>query len=154
MGGTGVVPFGAGGGGGAIFGGLGGNLAMGGAPNTTGMAGSGGVTSMGGAASVTTGMMSDTTDATVSTTASTTGTVEPGPVQCISCAVQQCPFFVECLQDDVCTEGLSCAAQQCANASIDCVIDCYDGDVAQASALLIGFLCLTNQCGAPCGIEP
>ncbi len=120
-------------------GGMGG---AGGSDNTGGSGGAGGTNNGGG------GNMGGSSGAGGSSTTS-------GPLECLGCIAQSCPFLVECPQDRTCFERLLCTIDECfqGEPGIECLIQCHDGDVVAALELAEALTCAVQTCGDRCNFE-
>ena len=78
----------------------------------------------------------------------------PNPIDCLTCAAQNCPEAVGCFTDQDCLNGLVCTVGQCiAGGGPDfmCVLECFDGDLGAAQQALAAFVCISSTCGEACG---
>ncbi len=144
-------------GGGFGFGTMGGGMQFG----TTGGMGVGGTgvggngSGGGGGASGGEGGIGATSSVSSGGTFSTGGSGGTGsdPIECLGCITQECPYFVECFQRADCVDALSCTARSCVNGNIQCVVDCYGGDIAEAGDLFTALLCLQVSCSDRCNLN-
>ena len=76
-------------------------------------------------------------------------------MECLGCIAQDCPFIVDCVQDALCYERLICTVEDClqGDVSIECVIDCHDGDLFAAGQLAEALNCAVDTCGDRCEFE-
>jgi hypothetical protein len=78
-----------------------------------------------------------------------------GPLACLSCINDQCPEVQDCLFDQVCRDGVTCAFQTCLGGggtpSLSCMLGCFDGDFQAALQAFQALQCFTSQCGQTCG---
>jgi hypothetical protein len=85
-----------------------------------------------------------------------TGATTGGPLDCLGCIGQECPFIAECVQDMLCYERLACTVEVCLQGndiSIECVIRCHDGDLVAAGELAVALNCAAESCGDRCEFE-
>jgi hypothetical protein len=82
-----------------------------------------------------------------------------GPIDCMTCIGNECPEMLDCLVDFVCLQGLGCSALNCLSGEggpdLECVGDCFGGDMGAAMEALMGIMCIMDTCGAQCdGLLP
>jgi len=126
-------------------GGIGGNDTGGSGGFATG--GSGGTNT-----SSTTGLIGGIGGFGGTTTVTTTG----GPLDCLGCIGQECPFIAQCVQDKVCYDRLVCTVEVClqgGDLSLACIIKCHEGDYAAAVELGLALNCAADSCGDRCEFQ-
>ena len=110
-------------------------------------------TSTGGMTATSTGGMTATSGGM--TTASTGG---GNPLDCLGCALQNCPDALDCLTDQKCVQGVSCAMQSCigmGGPDITCILKCFNGDFGLALKAFNAVTCVTQKCSNDCqGLGP
>ncbi|MDX2055683.1 MAG: hypothetical protein SFV15_24995 [Polyangiaceae bacterium] len=75
------------------------------------------------------------------------------PIDCLSCAVNQCPAASVCFQNPTCLNGTVCALNGCFNNQgfdFGCVLGCFGGDVNAATQAFSAFACITQSCPSAC----
>lgn len=83
-----------------------------------------------------------------------TGTTS-GPLECLGCLAQSCPFLVKCAQDVTCYQRVLCTVRDCFDdaPSLECLVRCHDGDVAAALEFAGALACAAQTCGDRCNFE-
>ncbi len=77
----------------------------------------------------------------------------PMPVQCLTCAVNQCPAASQCFGNAVCVRGTVCTLSTCnSNQGFDfmCVLGCFGGDIKAATQAFSAVACISQSCPGPC----
>lgn len=80
------------------------------------------------------------------------GGTSGGPLECLTCIAQDCPFLVDCAQDPTCYDRLLCTIQECLadDLALECLIECHDGDVVAAFELAQALTCPATTCADRC----
>lgn len=77
----------------------------------------------------------------------------PMPVECLTCAVTQCPAASQCFTNATCRNGTVCTITTCnSNQGFDfaCVLGCFGGDITAATQAFSAVACIAQSCPGPC----
>ena len=77
----------------------------------------------------------------------------PMPVECLTCAVTQCPAATQCFTNATCLNGTVCTITTCnTNQGLDfiCVLGCFGGDINAATQAFSAVACISQSCPGPC----
>jgi hypothetical protein len=77
---------------------------------------------------------------------------------CMDCVVGRCPDVAACAMDTACATGVLCTVTSCATdgglGNLGCVSKCFGGNWQLAIGAMTGITCVTQGCGATCGLGP
>jgi hypothetical protein len=76
------------------------------------------------------------------------------PIDCFGCIGDNCPQAIGCVTDPTCIQGIACSVTQClagGQPDIECLTDCFDGDVGAALEAIDVLTCVFGQCQMECG---
>jgi len=77
---------------------------------------------------------------------------------CMDCVVSRCPDVAACAANAACASGVLCTVTRCAGdgglGNLGCVSNCFGGNWQLAMSAVTGITCVSQGCGATCGLGP